>query len=399
MSHTKYICIKCNKFETKNFGEIKKHNLRVHPCKVRSDVILLSEDQLFTLTLIPYINNKHLIDLNEINHLSKSNTITENKIELFNELDTIHKNKIKTCKYCNNEFDTIYNLKKHIIIKCFYEELVKKNKNSDENVKINNTIDSHDTINNPTNSHNTTNNIDKYYSNSSINIGTENNITNNLTNNLYFNLPVPFEEEWDISKIASSEKNDIMISQFVFSRFLNEILKNDKNSNVIIDKDNESGKVYMNHNRQYIEMTEKDILMKTMEKLYDQLYDLIENNRDSLKSVKEISKDYIHDKYNKYCKDTETNNEINEVIIDTYNNSNETAQSKYNNIKTINENKTKKYIDPNIVKPKNMKENMKDNVKRNKTETLDNKSRIKTLISKREEDMYYLYDSDGNTKA
>jgi hypothetical protein len=223
--------MRCNNFETKIFFEVKKHCLRIRPCCKRTD-IKLSNDQLLLLSLIPYYDNEHSISINELEYLSNSDIIYQNKKELFNELDNIFKNKIKLCKYCNEKFDTIYELRKHITIKCFYNELQKKY-----------------------------NNIKKH----------------NI---------IPFEEEWNISEISKIVKNDIMISQYVFSRFLTEILNNDKNSNVIIDKYNKSGKVYINHKEQYIEMTLNDILMKTMEKLYDQLYKIIENNKDSLKLVK-----------------------------------------------------------------------------------------------------------------
>jgi hypothetical protein len=109
-------------------------------------------------------------------------------------------------------------------------------------------------------------------------------------------------------------------------------LNNYKNSNVIIDKDNKSGKVYINHKEQYIEMTLKDILMKTMEKLYDQLYNIIENNKDSLKSVKEISKDYIHQRFNMYCNDNIVKNEIDKVIINVYDGNKKIAENNYNKI-------------------------------------------------------------------
>jgi hypothetical protein len=182
-----------------------------------------------------------------------------------------------------------------------------------------------------------------------------------------------------------------MISQFVFSKFLSEILNNEKNSNVIIDKDNESGKVYMNHQNQYIEMSEKEILMKTMEKLYDQLYDVIENNKDSIKSVKELSKDYIHQKFNKYCKDNEQRNDINDVIVDTYDNNKKIAENKYKEVQDMN----KKNLKSKKIQ-KIMKEN---NMIRDKNEIKDKKVLLNNIMKARDEDLYYNYDSDGNTKV
>ena len=380
LCQTRYLCYRCCKMDTLKYCNIKKHLLRKNLCKKKSDVILLSDDQLLVISILPYNNEEASQELKNLNHLSNSNLISKNKIDLFNEIDLIEKNKIKTCKYCSQEFNLISELKKHIISNCFYEELSKKNTDDNKVSKIEIVKDSYnnnitgDLINN--NNCNITNNT--------------NNNTNNITNNLYFNLPVPFEEEWDISEIDKTEKEGIMISQFVFSRFLSEILKNEKNSNVIIDKDNESGKVYMNHQNQYIEMSEKDILMKTMEKLYDQLYDLIENNKDSLKSVKEISKDYIHQKFSKYCKSTEKRNDINEVIVDTYDNNKTIAENKYNEVQDMN----KKNI-----KAKNIHKIIKKNkIILDKTELKDKKVLLDNIMKARDEDLYYDYDSDGNTK-
>jgi hypothetical protein len=323
------------------------------------------------MTLLPYYNDKHTISITELEYLSKSNIVNKNKLELFNEIEIIEKNKEKKCKYCSEEFNLITELKKHIISKCFYEELCKRNINNEINKNNDITIDSYNT-NNIINNNNC-------------------NITNNNNYNLFFNLPIPFEEDWDVSKIPSTAKNDIMISQFVFSRFLKEILSNENNSNVIIDKNNESGKVYINHKKQYIEMTEKDILMKTMEKLYDQLYDIIDNNKDSLKCVKEISKDYIHDKFNKYCKNNDIKEEINEIIIETYDNNKINSEKKYKDVELMNKNE---------IKLNKFQIINKDNRKiRNKKEVKSKKEIIDNIINAREEDLYYFYDSDANTKA
>jgi len=124
----------CNKFETKIFYEIKKHSLRKRPCNKRSEIILLSDDQLLVMSLLPYHNEVHTIDIKELDYLSNSNIISKNKIELYNEIDIIEKNKEKKCKYCFENFNLISELKKHIISKCFYEDLCKR-KTIDENSK------------------------------------------------------------------------------------------------------------------------------------------------------------------------------------------------------------------------------------------------------------------------
>jgi len=391
MSNKNYVCMKCNNFECINFKEIKRHCLRKNPCSKRSDVILLSDDQLLVLTLIPFQNNEPCIDIYDLEYLSNSKIITKNKIELFNEIDSIEKHKDKKCKFCNKNFNLITDLKKHIITKCFYEELCNR-----EKIELKEYINIYNIQNNIENKieHNITNNIN-VNGNMAVLSGAENitfNTTNNITNNkysLYFNLPVPFEESWDISEISKSEKSDIMISQYVYSKFLNEILKNEKNSNVIIDKDNKSGMVYMNHKNKYIEMKGKDIIMKTMEKLYDQLNDLVEDNKECSKFVKEYSKEYIHEKFNKYCDDKETKEITDEIMYETYHNYNENAKIMSKNVQKI---KDQEHV---ITKCKN-RNKKKYNDRR---EIIDIKTKMDKYKECRYDDFNFLYDSDGNPKV
>ncbi len=391
MSHSKYICMKCNSYDTPIFNEMIKHYLRTRPCKKKTDVILLSDDQLLVLSLIPYYYNNHCINIEETNHLEGSNLLSNNKNELFKIIENIQKNKLKICQFCNEDFNTIYDLRKHMIVKCFFNELNKR-KNENDNI-INNIEKSINCDNNVTNSNNcnitNNNNITNNITNNNNNI-TNNN--NNVTNNLFFNIPIPFEDNWDLSEIPKAEKEGIIVSQYVFSRFLNEILKNDKNSNVIIDNDDgtDTGMVYINHKNQYIKMTKNDIMTNTMDKLYDQLYDLVDTNKDTLKVVKECSKDYIHNKYNKYIKDKETKKSLDEIILDTYNYNKNNAIKSYNDILVMNNNGIKTRPNSIINKKREV---------RNKTEMISCKAKIDMISKCRDEDIYYLYDSDGNTKG
>ncbi len=391
---SKYICARCNRFETNTFSEIKKHLLRKNQCRIQSDVTLLSNDQLFVLTLMSHYNGEHCVKISEVDHLENSNLISQNKVELFNELEHIIKNTVKVCKYCNDNFTSVHTLRKHVILKCFHNELVNRNNTAKLNNITNNTTNNNNcSTNNNCNTNNNYSTNDNSHNNNCNNT-TNNNITNNNNSNynIFFNLPVPFEDDWDISQIPKVNKNDIMVSQYMFSSFLAEILKNDKNSNVIIDKNDESGMVYLNHKNQYVNMTKKDIILSTMDKLYDQLYDMVENNTDSLKVVKECSKDYIHNKYNKYIKDKETNDNINDVMLDTYHTNKDTANKKYIDISKMNKLNTTEQVETKSV-------NKKERINRNKSEFISSKTTIDNIINARNEDIYYLYDSDGNTKA
>ena len=67
----------------------------------------------------------------------------------------------------------------------------------------------------------------------------------------------------------------------MYTELLEEILKNDINLNVIIDKTNDSGMVYKNNIDKYIQMKLKDIISNTMEKLNNHLNDI---NKDDSRS-------------------------------------------------------------------------------------------------------------------
>jgi hypothetical protein len=88
------------------------------------------QDMAIVLTLLPYYESVHCVDSKELEYLKNSTIITKNKIELINLIDEIEKNKSKKCTLCNDEFNKICELKKHVIISCFYKELKKRFKNT-----------------------------------------------------------------------------------------------------------------------------------------------------------------------------------------------------------------------------------------------------------------------------
>jgi hypothetical protein len=94
---TKYICYRCDNYVTNRFNDIKKHLCRKNTCYSRNEVTLLSEDKIFVMSLIPYYNNIHSIELNNLEHLSESDILSKNKDEIFNEIINIEKNNIRKC--------------------------------------------------------------------------------------------------------------------------------------------------------------------------------------------------------------------------------------------------------------------------------------------------------------
>lgn len=68
----------------------------------------------------------------------------------------------------------------------------------------------------------------------------------------------------------------LLFSQIMYTRFLEKILENDANNNVIIDSKTNSGLLYTNENNEnkYITMEMDNIVKKSMDKLNKQLNDV-----------------------------------------------------------------------------------------------------------------------------
>ena len=308
---TTYLCKKCN-LKTCHYNDLKKHLLNKKKCSKNLEAFRYSDDQLLIMTLLPYYEDKHILDDNEIINLNKSNNLHTNKVELLKVLDNIEITKTKKCIFCNEEFSKQLELRKHILMSCFYKELKKKEGYSKTAEFINEgNIDGNDnifanqsTIINTNHSNNTTNNI-----------------TNNNITNIYLNVktPIPFDDDWDLSQIDIDKQTNLLFSKIMYSTLLEEILKNDTNLNVIIDKDNDSGMVYKNDIDKYIKMKLNDIVKSSMDKLKKHLLDINEKSKDHyLEECLLASKKIIENKYRDYKLVTTIQQIVNFVIPNVY---------------------------------------------------------------------------------
>ena len=300
---TTYLCKKCN-IRKEHYNDLKKHLYKKKQCSKNLESFKYSEDQLIILTLLPYFDNKHIVDEIELDTFKTSNELFKNKDKLFNILETIDKTKTKKCIYCDKEFSKNIDLRKHILLTCFYKEL-EKNNNTPKLISI---------INNSNN----------------INIGNINNITN-----IYVNIktPVPFDEDWDISKIDVDKKTNLLFSKIMYTRLLEEILKNDINLNVIIDKDNGSGMVYKNDIDKYIQMKIKDIVDNSMDKLKKHLININETSNDyCLDDCLLPSKNIIEKKHSEYKSNVKIQKIVNELVTNIYETKKKDAINISNNI-------------------------------------------------------------------
>lgn len=302
-----YKCSICD-FTTIYYNDIKRHINRINKCSKNhnnDNKIIYSDDQLFVLSLIPYDNNVHNVTKEEITHLKNSRILIGNKDELFNNIDDIVKNKLKTCKYCNLKFNKINDLKKHIVVNCFFENLKKNNneQNPNKNLIIN------------------SNNTEQSNNENSFNTNNYNqcNVSNNIINiNLEIKSPVPFDQNWDISKINDKTKRGIIVSNIMYTSLLEEILKNEINLNIIMDNESDSGMVYKNDIVKYVEMKSKDIVEKTMEKLNNQLLDINNDDKVLLNDIMDYCRKMINKKYIDYQKDEAIQKNVEKLLINMY---------------------------------------------------------------------------------
>lgn len=301
---TKYICRKCN-YESELLKDIVKHLKKKNKCLKRIQVLNYSDDQLLVLSLLS--DNEKVKD-NEIQKFIDSNILYNNSNEFLDIIENINKSKTKKCTFCNITFSRIVDLRRHIIIECFYNELHKRNDINNENftnknININNTSITNNIVNN-------------------------NYITNNVTNIfLEINHPVGFDENWDTSEIGIEKKSFITINKLMYTTLLEELLKNKSNLNVILDKESNKGIVYKNDIEEYIEMKTKDIIDNTMEKLKNQLLDI--NNdvqKYALIEHTDFNRKIITKKHIDYINKKDVKEKVSDYIIDIFDKKKEEAK-------------------------------------------------------------------------
>ena len=299
-----YECKKCD-YKTKYFKDIIKHLNKKKTCIKNFICLELTNDEMLIMTLIPFVEKKQNVDFNKIKNYKYT---YKNKNLLLEELSNIEKHKIKVCKYCEKNYNTIADLKKHIIIDCF-EKTMESNNKKETN------IDNLSVYNNSKIENNDNSKIE----NNDNSITNSNNITNNITLNIQN--PIPFDDNWDISKISESEKSKLMLSQIMYTHLLKEILKNNINLNVIIDKNKDFGIVYKNDLEKYIKMEINEIVDNSMEKLHKNLLDISEELKKNIffdKYMLEYKDKDIKNKYQCYNNNKKTQEQVNNCVKDIF---------------------------------------------------------------------------------
>lgn len=269
-----YICARCHHI-TKQKIEMKRHLDKIKKCNIKDNNNGLTEQELYDISL------------------QKQDKLSEKK-----NTDIIKKENTEFhCDKCNKSFSNKGNLNKHLKIVC-----------NDEN-KITNT----------------TNNIQH--------IGVQN-ITNKIIN-INLGMLKGFDQDWDTTKIDHNKKSEILLSNSKFTKTLENILKNELNLNVIMnDDDDKAGIVYNNEKNQYEPMTKKDIIEKSMEKVYNhlkQFYNEIVNNNKHDLSVSSLENELkvLETKYKNFFKFEDAQKIVNNTFSKLYNDKKEEAENIY----------------------------------------------------------------------
>jgi len=316
-----YFCKRCD-YSSHVYKDMTRHFLRQKKCKKNLESYNYSDDQILILSLLPHINNINIVQDFEIEHLKKSNLLCNNINELINIINDIDKNKLKTCKYCSIEFSKIVDLRKHVLLHCFYKIL-------ENRINLQNQLNAQKALlegdNNILNSHNLNDSNNLNVNNSQITTNSNNNITNHIYLDINNN-PVPFDDNWDVSNFDTTKKIGIIFNKLMYTGLLEELLKNEKNLNVIIDKETQSGMVYKNEHEKYIEMKSKDIVSNTMEKLKNQLLDMNNETKDVVfKDNNDYNRRMITKKYIDYTKDENIQEQVFNCISNVYDKNKEKA--------------------------------------------------------------------------
>jgi hypothetical protein len=262
-----YKCLRCN-YKTHRYNDIKKHLNRKIKCTQDIDSYKYNDD---------FINEQSLlIKYKENGDIEKKIVIDDNKIK---------------CNNCNMNFTKKSNLSRHLK-KCVIEVPV-----STGPPHIENHIETQYNI---ANQHN---------------ISTMNNVIIVNSNNLR-----SFNEKWTIEHIDEYLRNNIFLSGTKYTDLLDEILKDKNNLNVIIEKDSNYGLVYKNEDELYVNMKVKEIIEKSMEKLYEQLNDLYLSigNDNKIKintNILENEKKIMDDKYNNFCNNNNNTKSVVENLL------------------------------------------------------------------------------------
>jgi len=217
---------------------------------------------------------------------------TDNEIYDMSTIKVYKRNNFK-CENCNGRYANKSSLKIYMEKYCKFKKDTENNLESNDNNKINIT--------------NITNNDNK------INIKEL-----NITNIININLPVSFDKEWNLEHFDNFLKMQTLVCNNKFTGFLNNVLKNKINLNVVLDKNMKEARIF--NGDKYENIAIEELSEKSMEKIYNQLSKLKEDFKsdDSFEISFDEDIKMIEKKYDDYKKNSEIKKKVEEHIASIY---------------------------------------------------------------------------------
>ena len=325
-----YKCFRCfyinyKRYNMKNHFKRKKKCIRNPECSYNEEEIeYLNQKQFENKHKHKFIDNKferELIDEYRKNniHVQIKNDIKYDIVDTHNIVGTdniILNNSDENTPIHDEENTPIHDEENiHIHTENNVESNTETEFDTDKNDKpiINNNT-THNTTHNTTNNTYNTMNVQN---NTIINI----NISNNL---------IPFDEDWDLSSIQEKDKFYLIFSKVMYTKLLELILKNDINSNVIVDNNSSKGLVFYktNNDKKYEPIEIDKLVTESINKLHKQLIDIyksIMNDLDDDIKQNMINPTFLNEflinlekKYKEFQDKSTIKNKIHSLIIDIY---------------------------------------------------------------------------------
>ena len=353
-----YECKRCF-YKTLLKSDMTRHLNRKMKCPRILESYKYNENDLEILSLTRgeisnSLKNEQIIDIPKNNKKEDIIEKIENDINNINKIDDlliyISVHKIKKCIYCDAEYNRFYELQRHIKKSCkkinfnlklennndvLFDE---KNANTGEKFNHNSSIyDNNSQQNNSLNQNlnNLINATNMVHYNNQVNSNNVNNITINVYNNTNNNniVVLPFDQNWDVSKIDDKQKLILFLEDKKYSKTMEQILQNDKNLNIIFDKDNDLGLIYKNDAEKFINMKTNDIIDKAMVKIYNHLisfYDEIKCKGYTLSEL-DSHKELIEKKFQDFNKDKDKNTKdlVKNILVDIFDKNKDKAVERF----------------------------------------------------------------------
>ena len=333
-----YECKRCF-YKTSLKTDMRRHLNKKVKCPRILESYKYNEKELEGLSLTPC--KKDILE-DEGNNNKKKEMLEMglNEIKKHNDIDEvlmyISLHKLTKCLFCDAEYSRFYDLKRHIknTCKCVTADF---NKDSDKNV---------DEIKIQHNIQNITHNNQQITNNITINVYNNTNPTGNL-------VILPFDQNWDVSKIDDKQKLILFLEDKKYSKTMEEILQNEKNLNIILDKDSDLGLIYKNDVDKFINMKSNDIIDNAMHKIYNHLIGFYDEMKGKGYILSELDshKEVIEKKFEEFnCnKDKKTKEYVKNILFDIFDKNKEKVIERFIEFSTLdNENNLVEFSKENI---------------------------------------------------